>query len=276
MFSSIRSSVIAFCLIVFLSRCASINYQIFDVKSAEVEMKEDEWIYQDSKIKVSYDLWFDGGLMNFKFTNTTDSSLYINWDLSHFIYNGVSYDYFNDVEETNMQSNANMLNLGVGSSSTSIFLNDGYYRKSTAANFYNHGIAQYSIKSSTIKSKKILHLPSRSSILVSKFILNKKPYYNCDFNARISSSIKKMVQFEEVNSPLTFRNYITYSTNTKFENNSIIDNTFYVSAISIINSSQYNGKTFNYKKCDFYGNEFILGVNELPFKKPSSYFIKLN
>jgi hypothetical protein len=258
-----------------LSSCISRQYQVFEVNSSNVEMKGEEWTYKDEKISINYDLWFDGGLMNFQFSNICDSPIFINWDLSHFIYNGYSFDYYSDLEETNVQANSSTISVSSLSNSKITYNSDGYIKKNSTDKIYSRSMSNFNFKSSTVKSKKIVQLPPHSSIVVSHFILNKKPYFNCDFNLKSKDSAKsKRISFNDENSPLNFRNYLTYSTDPMFVHKSIIDNSFYVSSILILDDFKFYGKSIKNKKCDSYGYEFVEYKSELPYKKPNTYFIQ--
>ena len=257
----------------FFSSCKPI-YQVFELSSADSKTSNSNLVYENKDIKITYDFWSNGGQVYFKLTNKTDNELYIDWDKSHLIYNGISYEYWNDIEETSSFYAAL-------STSTSNTFSDA------AINLFRDGVSGSSTSSTTslgkkiaamtstkVKPKKIIFLPARSSVLVSKFIINKSPYYTCDFNLKgMKSRSPKKVSFSKENSPLEFRNQILYSTDDKFINRNTIDNSFYISGISFMTEKTFKGKEISRKECNIEGSTNTVVGNEFPYQKINSFYI---
>ena len=87
-------------LIISFTSCTPI-YQVFELSSSEIKPIDKSVVFENKDVKITYNFWSNGGQVYFKFTNKTDTELYIDWDKSHLIYNGISYEYWNDVEEIN-------------------------------------------------------------------------------------------------------------------------------------------------------------------------------
>ena len=77
-----------------LSSCSSVMYQVYEVESPNLSMKNNSMVYQNDDCKVSYNLWDNQGSMTFIFENLTDKDIFIDMSQSFFIKNGAAYDYF--------------------------------------------------------------------------------------------------------------------------------------------------------------------------------------
>ncbi len=260
-------------LFIFFSSCTPI-YQVFELSSSEIKPMDKSVVFENKDVKFTYNFWSNGGQVYFKLTNKTDKELYIDWDKSHLIYNGISYEYWNDVEEIN----SFYASLSTSSSNTfsdasvNIFGNSTTGFSSSVGSTLGKSIA--TLSTTKVKAKKVIYLPANSSILVSKFTINKSPYYNCDYNTKVmSSKSSKTVSFTKENSPLEFRNQIVYSTDDKFNNKLSVDNSFYISSISFMSKKAFYGKSIAEKECGIDGSKTDVLYNEYPFKKSNSFYI---
>lgn len=257
----------------FFTSCTPI-YQVFELSSSEIKPMDKSVIFENKDVKLTYNFWSNGGQVYFKFTNKTDTELYIDWDKSHLIYNGISYEYWNDVEETNSfyASLTSSTSNTFSDASVNIFSNSATGYSSSTSSSLGKKIAAMS--TTKVKPKKVIYLPAKSSVVVSKFTINKSPYYNCDFNLKVmNSKSSKKVSFTKENSPLEFRNQIVYSTDDKFNNKVSVDNSFYISSISFMSEKTFKGKSYTEKECNIEGSKTETSHSEYPFKKPNTFYI---
>ena len=260
-------------LIFFFSSCTPI-YQVFELSSSEIKPVDKSLVFENKDVKITYNFWSNGGQVYFKLTNKTDAELYIDWDKSHLIYNGISYEYWNDVEEIN----SFYASLSTTSSNTfsdatvNIFGNSASGYASSTGSSLGKKIA--SMSTTKVKPKKVIFLPAKSSVVVSKFTISKSPYYNCDYNLKLmKSKSSKTVSFTKENSPLEFRNQIFYSNDDKFNNKVSVDNSFYISSISFMSEKTFKGKSYTEKECNIEGSKSESSYNEYPFKKSNTFYI---
>ena len=89
-----RTSAILILLIV-VSSCTSTQYfQLYKTTSSNLKETQDQLYYEDDHVKIYYNLWAENGNPGFIFYNKTDSIITLNKDMSFYIQNGFSYDYF--------------------------------------------------------------------------------------------------------------------------------------------------------------------------------------
>lgn len=247
-------SKIALIIILFFTSCVPM-VQVLETESSDVKYVRNEYFYENSDLKVSYNLWEQGGKVSFYVFNKSDNPIFIDWDKSHFIYNGTSYEYWFDSENTK-----------------------SFYTFSNHTAFYDamsisnkKGITQ----TSTIKPKKIIHLPPKSGILVSKYIISSEPYYTCDFNLKPIIKTGDVIarKFTTITSPIKFRNYISYSFNENSSEKKIIDNDFFLSTVYNMNIKTFNGDTLKIKSCNYLGVESSISDFVYPYKKDNSFYI---
>jgi len=257
----------------FLFSCSPI-YQVFEVSSSDVKSIDKSVVFENKEVKISYNFWSNGGRAYFKFTNKTDSELYIDWDKSHFIYNGISYEYWDDEEVSNSfyaSSSSTSANT-FANASANILGNSAYANSNSSSSVSVKKIT--AVSTTKVKPKKIIFLPAKSSLLVFKFTISASAYYNCNYNLKVmKSKSSKKVSFTKDNTPLEFRNQIIYSSDEKFINKVNIDNSFYISGVTFMSEKTFNGKITTEKDCNIQGSKSTATYNEFPYKKANSFYV---
>ncbi len=255
-------------------------YQVLETTSPDTKVNNDNFVFENSEVKINYNFWSNGGSISFFIFNKLDEPIYIDWNKSHLVYNGSSYEYWFDSEETkSFYSSATQTNsYTFGQAIVDIITNestingtaDSYSRTSTSRN--KIGVAS----STKFKPKQIIHIPPKSGIQVSKFSISKSPYYDCDFNLKLIISRKEIntASYSKDDSPLKFRNYLTYSLKESFETSKVVNNEFYISKIDNMNQYAFQGKSYNEEYCKQNGYRTKKRVFEYPYKKPNAFFIK--
>ena len=84
--------------------------------------------------------------------------------------------------------------------------------------------------------------------------------------------------FGEGDTPLAFRNYVTYSTSEKIETENRIDNSFYVNKISEMSEAQFHGKGTAAKTTVKIGKKMKVSnitVYDFPYRAGNSFYIPL-
>lgn len=265
--------------IIDLSSCSPI-YQILETSSPDTKLEKESFVYENTDVKINFNFWSDGGTISFLIYNKLDKSIYIDWDKSHFIFNGISYEYWFDSEETKSFYSSTMYSNSVtfGSDATNIIIDRSSAKTNTSSkqSTSSHRNTTSFGSSSKFKPKKVIQIPSKSGIFVSKFSITTNPYYNCDFNLKsiISSTEFKTKNFTKEDSPINFRNYITYSLLENFDSNKVIDNEFYVSSIRNMTVDAFQGKKENTQDCNFNGLKLNKIEYSYPYKKSNSFYIK--
>lgn len=184
-------------LILLLTSCEAV-YQVQSLKSNNVLWDGQNFSYQDSLVRINYNFWSIGGRLNFVITNVTKSPLFIDWAHSNLIYNGRSYDYYND----NVVVNSLSLSEGGGVSD-----------KKTGNYYYGSSGKGISIIS---KEKPQVQIPPNSFITVNKFGLG------------MGAVNGDSLHFNSSETPLYFRNYLAISTKQDYSSPVYIDNLFWL------------------------------------------------
>jgi hypothetical protein len=258
-----------------LASCSTI-YQVLETSSTDAKLEKGSYVFENSDLKINYNFWAEGGQVSFFITNKTDVPLYIDWDKSHLIYNGISYEYWYDAEGTNSfySSASTASSYTFADAMVNIFGGSAYGNSQSTTSAYGRKVAV--VASSKSKPKKIIQIPSRSSIIVSKFSISKSPFYNCDFNLKHTSlRTPNTKTFGKEDSPLAFRNYLTYSAKDNFEQSKTVDNEFYISSISFMSKKLFLGKSSSRDDCDIKGVKIYGSNYSRPYKKPNSFYLKL-
>lgn len=189
---------------IFISSCTPCK--LVTVTSENIPLKTKGYEFENDSIRINYRFWGSKGKMEFDVYNKTDIPLYFDWKISAYIPNDKMVSYFEDL--TNLEG---------------IY----YTYRHTGSGGINIG------KIATKHQERIGVVPPHSLITNRQYKLVKK-----------YAEVKQNGTFEKINTPLRFRNYLTLSTNEKFEGKvSTIDNIFFVSKIKKVPF----GKTYKYK-----------------------------
>ncbi|MEP6793100.1 MAG: hypothetical protein ABJB16_02150 [Saprospiraceae bacterium] len=254
-------------LLLFMMVGCSPMYQLLETKSEDTSITDTRCTFTNTDVLIEYNFWENGGQLSFMITNNHDTPLYIDWDRSHFIFNGISYEYWYDEEVTKSFYSSSTASNGYTIAEAMVTLLTG-----TSTSGYRSKTTQTS--SSKIRPKQILELPPHSSIFVSKFSITKDPYYTCDFSMRyVANSKSKSLNFTKDNSPISFRNYLTYATNASFSQPLTADNSFYVGSVSNMNQKVFFGKQQSEKYCLVNGKKMLRTFYGYPYKKTSAFYI---
>lgn len=237
-------------LTILLQGCESYHYcQLYEVDT-DVEKKENALVYSDENCDIIYNLWDDSGSMDFIFTNKTDKDIIIDLTRSFFIQNGIAYDYYSDKEYTSTAT------IGVASASESMasYAKYGYTRTpylwtptSISRGAKVSSALTSKVESSvTTKTEKYIYVPAKASKIVKSFSISNHIYLVCgndELNAPKTESEK--ITYTKNESPLNFRNKITYILNDNVHN---VDNEFWITSVRNYNES-YLKKTRNAVDC---------------------------
>ncbi|MBS1915715.1 MAG: hypothetical protein JST87_05520 [Bacteroidetes bacterium] len=181
--------------IAFIYSCSPAK--IVSISSENVPVQNNQYVFENDTIKITYSFWADKGIMKFNIYNKINEPLYFDWKNSAYIPNSEMVSYWQD--ETN----------SVGS-----------YASSTTW-FYGVQATSSKMAAKSIHKERIGVIPPHSLITRMDYKLAKS-YYD----------IPNPGSFTKNNSNLFFRNYLMYCTNEKFEGvHGTVDNAFYISNV---------------------------------------------
>lgn len=250
--------VLYFLFILVFGSCSKF-VNVYEVQPVSSGFTTDTYfVYENEVVIIKYSFWRERGVLSYTLYNKMDKPIYIDWKKSSLIRNGQKLDYWNDETFTKSKSNS-AFNSG---------LYFGYYDLLTLSTTIT--------ESKSVKPERITFIAPRSAITRSKFVLYDLPYVDMKkpTNSRSIKESKndkvydvKYVGYTKENTPLLFRNYITFSATENFEREASIDNEFYISAILKIKDADFMDRTVFNKQTKKY-------EPYIPFMRPEWFFVK--
>lgn len=239
--------------------------QLFETKTSNTKMENDFYVFENDSLKITYDFWADKGLMKFSIYNKTNKPLYIDWKKSAYIDNKVKLSYWIDEETTKLLE---------------------YY-----GNYYFYqGISVGSVSATTskVRAERIVFIPPLSNIYRSQFYILPDKYFEVDKkwtfkelpnNENPNKKTKVyMKSYSKTDSPVLFRNFLTFSGYEDLRTEFYVDNEFYISDITQMNEEDFGHlqkdesvKIGRFYVKDEYGNPVFFS----PYKKNSAFYIKI-
>lgn len=236
-------NIIFLSLVLLLSSCSTLYYQVYTVKSDNVKEQNNALVYENDDCQIIYNLWSDGGRSGFIFFNKTDKNIFVDLNKCFFIKNNKAYDYFLNRSSALSQTNEIM---AYGSASLKFgeyfdadkytFINSIYNPKiisRSEAFTYSASVAKTKGASSSFtkgisyKEKDIICIPPKSFKEINEYIISKDVIVDCGKMSPRKTPYK--FTFDELNTPLKFSNVICYFMDN--DNDYIINNDFYVESI---------------------------------------------
>ena len=246
--------------------CSSTMYQVVETSATGSSIKTEATalVYENDDLKVAYSFWSPNGRIYFTLYNKTAAPIFIDWSKSHLVHNGTSLDYWKDEEKTTGIFNAAATTLqqvrmaGRNSVMMSMSSSSG------------------SAAITTTKPIKITHLPPNSNVAIGVFDISKRPFFDCDFKLK-PTSLKnlKTKTFTKDDSPVVFRNYLSYSNTENSTAPKTIDNEFYIASAKNVSRSTFRGKNEALRACDDKGRRTCDYCPVYPFQQPNTFFIKI-
>lgn len=201
----------------FAASCSHISYyQVARIERADNTTKDIDGniVYEDTNILIYYDFWSVNGNMNLTLENKNDKNLVIHLDESFFIYNGYTYDYF---------QNRYFVSKEKSMTSTKTFATSLYSAYQTSIQVGESVIA---------KEKEKLIIPAKSKRVINEFNVLTSRYRSCDLLCDyMGSDGLDSITFTQENTPIAFENKIVYSVEG-LDSKDIVSNKFYVSNIT--------------------------------------------
>jgi len=265
-----KYSIIAFISFVIFG-CTKTYVQVF---KSSTDLKKSEnglYVFENDSLRISYSFWASKGVFSFSIYNKLDKPLYIDWKKSSYIDNQVKLDYWND-QETNSTSSA------YGS-----YLYSGPLLKAGIGISKGVGVSV----STLTKQERITFIPPRSYHYNSQFYIYTGPEIKKFPNTETTEvprndnpkklTIAETTRFDENSTPISFRNFLTFSTSEEFEQEFYIDNSFFIQEILTVENKHFEAFKLDSTKR---GRWFIEDENGDPiklsfFEDPTRFYKRL-
>lgn len=209
-------------LIGFLIHGCKSYVQVLGTSAPKVKVEDGLYVLENDSLKITYNFWTQRGLMSFAIYNKLDKPLYIDWKKSSYINNSVKLDYW--VEEEQEKS----------SEYYGSYYYDGPLLRPGYAVSNIGGVSA----SSTKRVERIAIIPPASNYYHTQFYILPKSFFKLDTQAdfkdvpRHDKPKKNTKVYDQSylkeNSPLVFRNFLTFSFSEDFNKEFYFDNEFYV------------------------------------------------
>lgn len=221
--------------------------QIFSVKSVE---EKSDVLFSNDDIKISYNFWSEGGTASFWVENNTTEDIYLDLSKCFFVNNGVVFDYY----KNRIFGQSFSRNSTYGSSTSSSFGTNASNSFTYPQNFaYSNSFTTYSgYNTSNVVSydnstqvyyveEKVLCIPANSCRRIEcEHPIYGWTYRDCNLfmyderdKNKQSNVFPKSSTFNQNNSPIVFKNIITYYVaEEKPEQMRKVTNEFYVDKIT--------------------------------------------
>ena len=227
-----KNAFILLSFVALLTSCKTTYYQVYDVQSLDAKQDGNVLTYENADCKLTYNLWSEGGNMNFLLTNKTSNNLYLVMPMSFFVLNGIANDYYTDssysLSITNSIAAANASQVSV----SGYLINSLAWYPSTISRQISTSAGTSNTKTVTTKEIAFVCIPPKSSKFIRGFNLSDYIYKDCEnYRANYPSKTSPKVTFVESNSPLVFKNRIAYTFDEKSDDIKYIDNNFYVESL---------------------------------------------
>ena len=243
-----------------LTSCMTNMYQVYEVQSPNLVQKENSMVFENEDCKLLYSLWCENGSMQFIFENKTNSDLFVDMNQTFFIKNGAAYNYYNN--RTYQTQTFTSLDYGYSTSST-------YWSKGS---FWP---TQYDLKTISEKSKtrvgistgistkeaELICIPAKSFKVFNYYTINPEFIKTCDKKIDYPKKQSTVETYNEHNTPLTFKNRISYSFNKTGESLQQIENTFWLAMVKNYSRKAAIEEVKEKKGCsDFETNVFYFKI----------------
>ncbi len=219
--------------------------QVVTLQSDNVALKDNKFIYDTDSLRITYNFQGANGVIRMNIYNKLGIPLYIDWKRSAFIKGTEKFDYW--VDEAFFQGEYG------GISSNPVFNNRPSWNRYSQY-LFNWGSFQGTIR----KDEQISFIPPGTEVTQSRFMVapgkgwqlhpSKGTVQVVDVVVSEPNYTKKKelvsYEFSDQNTPLSFRNYLTVSTDPHFQTEFHIDTHFYASQVENVDGRYLFGSTF--------------------------------
>lgn len=239
--------------------CGSVRVQVIEPMldgSADGELL----VHSGDSVQVSYWLWDRDGVMAFAIYNATDRPIYVDWYKCALVHNGGRLPYWSETRTTGItgfaqRSDISLQNVNsyLGSIST----------RSSGSSVFSGAMVQS-------KPERISFIPPRSSLFRNtRWNLLTAPIKNgqnwtktvepASYDSRRAEEVK-VREYARDQSPLVFRNFVTWSFTDSFEQEHYVDDEFWVKRVSSMSEKQFKGKLLSSDSRSYeYANPYAAG-----------------
>jgi hypothetical protein len=241
-----KSSLFLLFLLILLAGCAP-NIQVVTLRGSNVQPVEEGLVLDNDTLTLRYNFASERGLMHLSIVNKLNQPLYIDWKRSSFIIGQDKVDYWRDVSDVQLS--------GALSSSSSLYYLGGQITRDDAVGFIPPQIK--------LEKQQFVIIPNGTLRLPGTFTIEQEKANWIDRKKPVDV---KVYAYNDDQSPLTFRNYLTLSTDKEFKTEFHIDTKFWASDVKVLPRDQILTRKMS--------SEYDYSL-PVPFKKADSFYVTL-
>ncbi|UFH56072.1 hypothetical protein [Spirosoma sp. KNUC1025] len=234
------------CSVVLLG--CSPNVQLVTVRGSNVHQTDDGLLLDNDTLTLQYNFASERGVIHITLINKLNQPLYVDWKRSSLIVGKDKLDYWYDVAEVQLTS------------LTDSRLNRYIYSAGTILKDDKIGFIPPQTR---LDKQQFVLVPQGALILPGSF---KTEQEASNLSNRKKPVVVNVYNYSADQSPLTFRNYLTLSTDKDFRNEFHIDTKFWASEVKVLPRDQILTQKNE--------GEYSYSV-PVPFKKPDSFYVPL-
>lgn len=233
-----------------LTSCAP-NAQLITLRGSNLKPAADGLMLDNDTLTLRYSFYSERGVMKLTIFNKLAVPLYIDWKKSAFIVGKNKFDYWYDVANVDLSGSA--------------------YR------FYR--VSNLSLSGTISKEDQVAFIPPKTELVKQEFVvlpggelpLNGEPAVKQEKPTYEAASPKKQVSVQEYSyapgqSPLTFRSFLTLSTQRDFQKEFYLDTNFWASDVRVMPRTQLEGNVAG-------AGQFSYGAYQHPYQSPDAFYV---
>lgn len=212
--------------------CNQTFYQVYDVNSNTLKQQDNALVYENSDLKVMYNLWGKNGRVGFIVQNKTASDLFIDLGQTFFIINGAANDYFKNREYTTSTSESSSLQYSFSASylASGFFWPENYYVPVTES--VTAKLLKGRSRGVTTKEQQVICVPAHAFKVISEYKVSPKFIKTCNKDKDFPKQTANVGYYSESDSPIKFVNRIAYSFDKDVKNVQFLNHDFYVTGVT--------------------------------------------
>lgn len=219
----------AIAALLLLSSCSKVFYQVYNTEAPGMVEQGSSLVYENEDCKIMYNLWSEDGNAGFMMHNKTDEDLFLHLSQTFFIRNGEAFDYFKNREYSNTETVGVSSGVAVGGAAYGLANIWGlWYNAAKTANV-SAGRAKGFSSTTATKEAPVVCIPAHSSKFIKEYSISDRLIRNCNKRQAYPKKKSTPVSFTKEDTPLSFKNRISYSYHNDETNLKHVENEFWVS-----------------------------------------------
>lgn len=224
--------------VVLLAGCGSVRDQVIE-PVLEGAPDSDLLVYRGDSVQLTYWLWDQKGVMAFAIYNATDRPIYVDWYKSALIHQGTRLPYWADRRSVKIEGFSQGSALTIGD--VNRYMGTFTARTHSTGSFTGSIVESKPERISFIPPKSRLFINTRWNLMSGSFASGwTKSMVPASYMPKRMEEIK-VREYAREDTPLTFRNFLTWSFTEDFGQEFHVDNAFWVRRVTSMTNKQFKG-----------------------------------